>query len=216
MSQPIFIQSIKAQLIQNLPGLAAQEKMFPFNRQNRSLPSAETIEKAKKAAVCLLLYEKEASWHFVLIKRTTYEGVHSGQMAFPGGRVEDEDGSMEVTALRETEEEVGIDRKKIEVLGKLSPVYIPPSNTWVQPVVAYLSYVPTFKAQETEVAQIVEVPLLVLADPNIQKQEMVMVAKGTSVKVPCFQIDQHIVWGATAIMLSEWLMIFEQVESENN
>jgi len=213
MTLPSFISSVQTRLQSELPGLDAQLKMLPIKRK-RNIPDEETLQKARKAAVCLVIYEKDEKWHTVLIQRTTYEGVHSGQMAFPGGQYEEGDVSLMATALRETEEEIGLQRQDLKTLGTLSKVYIPPSNMLVLPVVAYLDCSPDFVLQDTEVAKVLEVELTYLGNPIIRTQKQVSVANDLKMMVPCYDVHDHVVWGATAVMLSEWLVIWEEINGE--
>ncbi len=212
MTLPSFISNLQTRLEQELPGLDAQLQMLPIKRK-RTLPDEKTLAKARKAAVCMLLYQKNEQWQTVLIQRTTYEGVHSGQIAFPGGKYEEGDDSLMVTALRETEEEIGILQEDLQTLGALSQVYIPPSNMLVLPVVAYLPKEPKFRLQDTEVAKTLEVDLTYLANPAIRTQKQVTVVQGLQMTVPCYDVHDHVVWGATAVMLSEWLVIWEELTS---
>lgn len=139
----------------------------------------------------------------VLILRKTYQGVHSNQIGFPGGRVEEEDENLEHTALRETEEEVGIPRSEVQVVRKLTRLYIPPSNFWVQPFVGLLEKTPNLIPQESEVEKILEVDL----DDFLNEQNLINQTLSTTyaqnIEVPAFMLNGHVVWGATAMMLSE-------------
>lgn len=141
--------------------------------------------------------------NLVLILRKSYQGVHSNQIGFPGGRMEDIDKNLRQTALRETEEEVGIPVSEIEVLRKLTRLYIPPSNFWVQPFVGILQKTPNLIPQESEVEKILEVDL----DEFLNEQNLIHQTLSTSyaqnIEVPAFMLGGHVVWGATAMMLSE-------------
>lgn len=141
--------------------------------------------------------------NLVLILRKSYQGVHSNQIGFPGGRMEDIDKNLRQTALRETEEEVGIPVSEIEVLRKLTRLYIPPSNFWVQPFVGIIQKTPNLIPQESEVEKILEVDL----DEFLNEQSLIHQTLSTSyaqnIEVPAFMLGGHVVWGATAMMLSE-------------
>eukprot|EP00999_Lentomonas_sp_LEN2_P003105 NODE_956_length_1094_cov_84.633919_g912_i0.p1 GENE.NODE_956_length_1094_cov_84.633919_g912_i0~~NODE_956_length_1094_cov_84.633919_g912_i0.p1 ORF type:complete len:166 (+),score=12.64 NODE_956_length_1094_cov_84.633919_g912_i0:311-808(+) len=153
----------------------------------------------------LLLYENEGSIHTLLIQRPTYKGVHSAQMAFPGGGKEPQDIDLQHTALRETEEELGICRHEINIIGQMTKVYIPPSRYVVAPYVGYMENKPTFSPDPHEVAEVVQVPLNELFAPDTIKKTKVNVGRARiPIKVPCFDVQQRIVWGATAMMLSEF------------
>ena len=149
--------------------------------------------------------------NLVLILRKTYKGVHSNQIGFPGGRVEEEDESLQHTALRETEEEVGIPRTEVQVLRKLTRLYIPPSNFWVQPYVGLLQNTPNLIPQESEVEKILEVDL----DDFLNEQNFINQTLSTSyarnIEVPAFMLNGHVVWGATAMMLSELKEMLQKI-----
>lgn len=148
---------------------------------------------------------------FVLILRKTYQGVHSNQIAFPGGRVEVEDRDFAHTALRETEEEVGIPQRDIEVIMELTSLYIAPSNFWVRPYVGLMQHTPTLVPQETEVEAILEINLDdFLSDSFLTKQTLHTTYAG-NIEVPAFLLNGHIVWGATAMILSEMKELLKQV-----
>jgi 8-oxo-dGTP pyrophosphatase MutT (NUDIX family) len=158
---------------------------------------------AKKAAVMMLFYPKERETHLVLIKRNSYLGVHSSQIAFPGGKVDPEDVDYRQTALRETFEEIGISEDKISVVKDFTPLYIPPSDFLVYPFMGVCSTEIEFVLQQEEVAGIIEVPLKTLLDDAIISNKILDTSYAKSLEVPVFEIEGHIVWGATAMMLSE-------------
>jgi 8-oxo-dGTP pyrophosphatase MutT (NUDIX family) len=139
----------------------------------------------------------------VLIVRNSYPGVHSSQIAFPGGKAEEFDLDFKATALRETHEEIGIHPDKITVIRDFTSVYIPPSNFLVYPFLGISSTELEFTLQEEEVAGIVEIPLSLLLDDSIITMKTLETSYAKSIEVPCFQIEEHLVWGATAMMLSE-------------
>ena len=138
----------------------------------------------------------------MLILRKTYKGVHSAQIGFPGGKVEPEDDSLEMTALRETEEEVGVPTQDVSVLKKLTEIYIPPSNFFVQPYLGIAESTPQFIPQESEVEALIEVPLKEFLNNNIRVDKLLKTSYAQQIKVPAFELQGHIVWGATAMMLN--------------
>lgn len=157
----------------------------------------------RKAAVMMLFYPKNKETHLVLIVRNTYPGIHSSQIAFPGGKVELEDINLAHTALRETEEEIGVDRNKIEVIRSFSEVYIPPSNFLVSPYLGICQSQLDFEMQPDEVAGIIELPLTdFLNDKNLVMRKLTT-SYANEIDVPAFLVQEHIVWGATAMMMSE-------------
>lgn len=162
------------------------------------------ISTARAAAVLLLLYPRNEKIHFVLILRNSYKGVHSSQMALPGGKKEASDVDFLQTALRETEEEVGVSRNDVEIIRELTDVYIPPSNFLVHPVIGICRKPPIFKPDPREVAGIVEVDL----EEFLSDQTLISVQRETSyadeIRVPAFKINENIIWGATAMILSEF------------
>lgn len=166
--------------------------------------------KPRISAVMLLLYERNGELHLVFTLRHQYDGVHSGQMSFPGGKREDGDKDLTETALRETWEEVGVTADKIEVLGKLSELYIPPSNFLVYPTIGYAKDVQVFAPQQEEVDEIVEIPVSFFLDTkNINLHTEIKVYNGQVVRVPAYVMGKYIIWGATAIMLSEFTYLVE-------
>jgi 8-oxo-dGTP pyrophosphatase MutT (NUDIX family) len=187
-----------------LPGEAAQFKMAPMERLAELKRIAVEKQTARKAGVLVLFYPSEAKQTMLsLILRKTYRGVHSAQIGFPGGKCENEDASLEETALRETEEEIGVIRNTVSVLKKLTEVYIPPSNFFVQPYLGITKKTPKFILQEEEVEALIEVPLVHFMDDTIKTYQNLTTSYAKNIEVPAFKLNDHLVWGATAMMLSE-------------
>lgn len=196
-----FRERLEAAFQEPLPGQPAQYKMVPPGRPVTDLEAIDQ-EKVRQAAVAALFFNKGNRPHIILTLRLEYEGVHSGQISFPGGRREEEDRSFMHTALRETEEEIGVKDKEIELLGSLTSVYIPPSNFYVYPFVGILESSPMYKKQEEEVASILEIDFNDFINPkNITEQ--ILKTRGLTMKVPAFHISGYTIWGATAMMISE-------------
>lgn len=158
----------------------------------------------KESAVMVLLHERDGQLHTTLIQRPEYDGVHSGQVAFPGGRREPNDADLWETARREMQEEIGVPGDDLRLLGRLSELYIPPSRSLVTPHVAYLSSEPVYIPDEREVATVFEVPLSELLSPGAlgTAQRYVHVVE-VKADVACFHLAGREVWGATAMMLWE-------------
>ncbi len=187
-----------------LPGEAVQFKMAPIERLQELKYGARERNTAKSAGVMSLFYPSEDfETRLILILRKTYNGVHSAQVGFPGGKLEDGDETIQDAALRETEEEIGIARETISVLKKLTEIYIPPSNFFVQPFLGITTESPKFIPQEDEVEALIEVSLRdFMDDENITIQTL-STSYAKSIEVPAFKLNGHIVWGATAMMLNE-------------
>jgi len=187
-----------------LPAETSQFKMVPPFRQELLKKHISEMKNAKKAGVLALFYPNKLNeTTLVLILRKTYKGVHSAQIGFPGGKLEEEDTSLEAAAIRETYEEVGVPINDIEVFRELTEVYIPPSNFYVQPFIGICRVTPNFIRQESEVEDILEVPLTQFLMQKSVVKKPVSTSYNVEVEVPAFKLNGHIVWGATAMMLSE-------------
>ncbi len=166
----------------------------------------------RNAAVMILLYIRDGSLHTVLMKRPEYAGAHSNQISLPGGKFEAGDRDLKETALREIREEIGIDDSRIRILGILSRLEIPVSGIEVLPVVGYYPEEPDFQPDSAEVAYLVEASIEELLNPrNTRKKIRTLMCK--LIKVPYFQIGEEQVWGATAMILSEFLEIIRTGKS---
>lgn len=198
---------LKINLQGALPGLSQQLAMAPPYRE---VPNEAWVraQNPKEAAVLLLLFERAGDWQLLFTKRVAYPGVHSAQISFPGGKMEAIDTSKQQTALREAEEEVGISAQHIELLGALTPLYIPPSNFLVDPFVGRLTEAPRWVPQVSEVAEIVEIPLNYLLQTNARTERNIAVGNGQRT-VPGFVWEEHFIWGATAMMLEEFLTVVQ-------
>ena len=186
----------------SLPGLGSHHKMIP---KVRVIPSLEDIERANPshAAVLALFFPDQGEeTHFLLTLRANYPGAHSAQISFPWGKYEPADGSLEQTALRETEEETGVRSEQIKIHKALSETYIPPSNFLVRPYLGLVMERPLFKPNH-EVEQIIQVKLSDLLSETALGSKNLTTSYMKNVDVPCFLLNQHVVWGATAMMLSE-------------
>jgi 8-oxo-dGTP pyrophosphatase MutT (NUDIX family) len=208
-----FIEALEERLKMPLPGATAQLKMASESRLLHPEGLPDPV-KAKQSSVLVVIYLDEMTVRTVFILRTSYDGVHSGQVSFPGGQREDGDATLYDTAFREAHEEIGIDVSHLKILGKLTDLYIPPSNFNVFPVVACLFEEPSFVIDKNEVVRIIEANLADLLDYRIRKRTE-MVIRGYKVGVPYFDIEGLVVWGATAMILNELLEVVREVLSEN-
>lgn len=203
------IEQLKMRLQLPLPGEDAQYLMAPVSRlQNKYLSLFKF--NPKKSAVMILLYPKDNNIKTIFIERPVYEGVHSGQVGFPGGKFEKDDIELKQTALRETFEEIGVAPNTINVIGQLTDLYINPSNFLVSPFVGYLEEAPSFFLNEREVKQIIEYNLLDLKRPEIRSKKNITLSNGMTLKTPYYEIQGLTVWGATAMMVSELNVIIEE------
>lgn len=191
-----------------LPGQEAQMRMAPGVR----LPGKKRAV-IKKAGVLILLYPIEQSLYTVFIRRTKYLGIHSGQISLPGGKMEKTDSDIAVTALRETEEEIGINSSDIIIIGYLSQLLIPVSNSLVYPVVGFIPYRPVFKPDLNEVEGVIETPVDEFLQPEVvqNKIENIMSRK---VHVPFYNISGNHIWGATAMIISEFTELLQRIKSD--
>jgi len=201
------IELVRAALRGLLPGLEAQITMAPRPRPFSPPPGV----KARQAGVLLLLYPMHGVLHLVLTVRTASLNHHSGQISLPGGGWEEEDASFQATALREAQEEIGIVTDTLELLGSLTPLYVPPSHNIVHPFVAHTPQRPAFQPDPQEVAELLEVPLRLLLDPATRREEDWM-WRGEPLHVPFYAVGEHKVWGATAIILAEFLELVKRQE----
>ena len=203
-----FIKTLQYKLGLPLPGLEAQMNMVPITRQREKFKTKLTTP-PKEGAVLILLYPKMNTLHLVFIKKPKFRGVHSSQIALPGGKHEETDNSLTETALREANEEIGIKASNIKILGQLTKIFIPPSNFNVLPVIAYTEIYPEFIPDKKEVAKVIEVPLELLKNPETIQHKKVLPGDGLKVSVPCYYIYDEIIWGATAMIISEFLEIIK-------
>jgi len=203
-----FTSALRQRLAEPLPGPEAHRKMASRSRMRMAL---QPNERTRKSAVLIVFYPYQDSIFLPLILRPLYDGVHAGQMAFPGGRMERSDESLVRTALREAQEEVGIRISDVKVLGQLTELYIPPSNFFVLPVVGMLPYRPDFYPDPREVDRVVEVSLDELMDKTIIGENAVEV-RGAIIDAPFYHIQEFKVWGATAMMISELLTVIDSIQ----
>jgi len=200
-----IISKLKLKLAEPLPGRTAQLRMAPTFR-----PDIYKTEHSLKAGVLILLFPKPVELYTVFMKRPKYEGVHSDQISFPGGKFEKFDQSLTDTAIRETNEEIGVPAKNIQVIGTLSPLFIPVSEIEVFPTVGFCSLKPVFKIDPSEVDYLIEESLDNLLNPEIKRIKPYSGEKFTG-QIPYYDVKGNHVWGATAMILSEFLEIIHSV-----
>jgi len=195
----------------HLPGESSQLKMAPASRLVEQKIQSKQSNTARKAGVMVLFYGFD-SLNIALIRRTIDGSVHSGQIAFPGGEKERIDKDLLDTAKRELQEEIGVKEDNYEVVKKLTDIYIPPSNFYVQPFLAVCHREPEFFKQKSEVAEVVQVPIVQLLDDSHLINTKLRSAYNTEIEVPAFKFGEHIVWGATAMILNEVRDLVKQVQ----
>jgi 8-oxo-dGTP pyrophosphatase MutT (NUDIX family) len=219
LKQTPTIEDIQKLLAGPLPGQPGQIKMAPQRPENQPNRWDVTPPDCREAGVLLLFYPRQpensnqalsfdSELYLVLMRRNEYPGVHSGQISLPGGRRENSE-TLQTTALREAHEELGVFPKTLQIIGELSPLYTPPSNFCIYPFVAYSAVSPTFRPDPKEVAEVVELPLRLLCDPTIRCEEFWQFPEWGRRRVPFFDVFGHQVWGATAMILSEFLTLFD-------
>ncbi len=185
-----------------LPGKSAHELLKPYLKINKSLDAPQLL-KPRKGAVMSLIYPVNNMPHILFIERPVYDGVHSGQIAFPGGKIEKSDATYLDAALRETHEEIGVERGYIEVVGALSEIYVLASNFMVYPFVGLLNEIPSLTLEKKEVANTLEIPLYKFFEREVIKEKPIKNALGFTLMAPFYDLDGKVLWGATAMMVSE-------------
>ncbi len=207
----LFIRHLSNYGFDDLPGQEAQLVMAPNIRQEEIRNMGTGNDPVKSGVIILVYPGNGGEAHTVFIRRPQYDGVHSGQIAFPGGRHEEDDNDMMETALREAEEEIGIARQDVQVAGKLTDLYIPPSNYLVSPFIGILPDKPVFYPDNNEVAQIIEVPLRIFVEDNYRTRVPMTMATGECMDTPCYLVDHHTIWGATAMIMAEFVAVIRKM-----
>jgi 8-oxo-dGTP pyrophosphatase MutT (NUDIX family) len=206
-----FLEYVPKLINVALPASEAHYRMAPKERIESLKNLNYDSLNPKNAAVLMLIYPKNGRTHLVLIVRNAYEGIHSAQIAFPGGKYEINDQTYENTALRETQEEIGIHPQKIEIIMPFTHLYIEPSNFMVYPYLGVCKEEIVFVPDANEVAQIIELPLSDLLNDNLIITTKMSTSYAKNSTIPAFEINKHIVWGATAMMLSELKEVLKKV-----
>lgn len=202
------VEHVRRRLTAALPGRIAHEPLRAVPVEGRDM-NFKHITPPKPGSVLVLLYEDNQVVKFPLIKRPVYAGAHSGQISLPGGKAEAGEDYVK-TALREAEEEIGVKQTEIEVLGCLSEFYVIPSNFLVTPVVGVVAGDVTFTPDAFEVERILSGTLTDLLKQDAVKQKEILAAGKYRMMAPHFEIDNEIVWGATAMMLNEFRLVLQE------
>jgi len=209
-SMGLLYRELEKVLGQPLPGAGAQVQLAPQGRVREMFYTARD-HPPLQSGVLLLVYIRRGEPTLCYIRRPEYPGIHSGQIAFPGGKCEEDDTDTACTALREAEEETGIPRDQIRLVGPLTPLFIPPSNYMVYPWVAVTNDDPVFNPDPAEVACIVEVPLKLLLMPGIVS--MMPPSEAFSfMEVPAYVCNGTVIWGATAMITAEFIELVRRSE----
>ncbi|MBC8174131.1 MAG: CoA pyrophosphatase [Candidatus Marinimicrobia bacterium] len=204
-----FIQALKSQLMLNLPGKSFQEQMAPVPRYiTREMLSRK--QNIVQSAVLILLFPDDGKWHFILTERSDRVEYHRRQISLPGGSREEGE-TLQQTALRETNEEIGVCRDDIVIVGKLSPLFIPVSGFNVHPFVGWAEEKPKINPDPVEVSMIHKITVQDLLEKNNLKQET-RIIHNVEVDVPYFDFERGKVWGATAMILGEFREVLRKTE----
>lgn len=200
-----FVEVLKSELQKDLPGFDAQKTMSPSIREDL-MGNTALNSKTRQSAVLILLFPNDNEINTLLIKRPVYDGPHSGQVSFPGGKFDETDSDIQATALRETFEEVGVNSTDICIIGQLTQLYIPISNMMVHPFVGAINFKPNFNPNIKEVERIISTPIKQLVNPK-NRSVRIITSHGKLITAPYFNISREFVWGATAMILAEFVEI---------
>jgi 8-oxo-dGTP pyrophosphatase MutT (NUDIX family) len=203
-----FSELLKNEILKGLPGTDVQWEMASSDRMLRNFPRKPGKD-ARLASVLILLFPYNSSVYTVFMQRPDYKGVHGGQISFPGGKQEPFDTDSVQTAIREANEETGVDPEQISVIGTLTPLFIPVSNTLVTPVVAWIDKRPLFSLQEEEVVFLFDAEIRRFYDPSIIKTKHLQTGTG-AINVKYFDYEGNMIWGATSMILHELLVIIKR------
>jgi 8-oxo-dGTP pyrophosphatase MutT (NUDIX family) len=201
---------IANRLQQPLPGKDLQFLMAPKQREslkNFNYNKSNTTD----SAVLISLFPFKEELYTVFILRADYKGVHSGQISFPGGRKDKQDENLIQTALREAQEETGIKPDNVNILGQLTELYVYPSNFIIYPFIGYLNEKPDFIPDPKEVKDIIVFPLEKLCDDRIRSSKLIKAASGLEIEAPYYNLNGHVLWGATAMIVSEFVQVLREI-----
>ena len=211
MDTSLFLDQLKRSLAQGLPGEAAHQHLMPLKRPLSSTAKAESTA-YRESAVGIVLYPKNDTMQCLLIRRPSYDGAHGGQISFPGGKKDQDDQDLEYTARRECVEEIGLPHDHSTLIHPLTEVFIPVSNFLVQPYLFFCEELPDLIPDAREVAEIISFDVVELTRFSEIPRTSIKINSSLTMKdVPYFEIDGHIVWGATAMMLGEMKVLLERM-----
>jgi 8-oxo-dGTP pyrophosphatase MutT (NUDIX family) len=200
-----------------LPGIKSHLKMAPEHRAEELLAVKDYEFNPRLSAVMIIFFHENNRLKIVFIRRSEYVGIHSGQIAFPGGRYEETDVDFRFTALREVEEEIGIKADSIEILGQLSDLYVPPSNFLMKVFVGYVKEKPEYIVDKREVQEVLEFDVDDFRLVDVVKMKDFQAYNiNRTIKAPYYDINGTIIWGATAMVLTEMLDLLNQTIIDKN
>lgn len=200
-------RALKAEIARGLPGAEAQRQLAPAER-SLDYPTGQA---PKQAAVLVLLFpDKEGHWQVLLIQRAAYQGVHSRQISFPGGQFENGDRHLTATALREAEEETGLISRDLHSIEWLSSLYIPPSHFQVYPLLGYMDHPPALAPDPHEVEALLTMPLKPFLKGDCLITGPITQSNGQVITSPYFLVEGYCIWGATAMILNELLVLINR------
>jgi 8-oxo-dGTP pyrophosphatase MutT (NUDIX family) len=203
-----FADKLKLEIVKGLPGTDVQWAMASSDRLVKDFPRVPG-KNAAEAAVLIFLYPIDGVIHTIFIQRPEYNGVHGGQISFPGGKKEPSDSALLQTAIREASEETGIIPSDLKIVGALTPLFIPVSNTVVAPFVGWSEEKPMFMPEVTEVVFIIEADISPFLDYSIIKTKPFEIS-GEMINIKYFDYKGNVIWGATAMILNELLTIIKR------
>ncbi len=192
-----------------LPGEESQLKMAPAFRPKG--PANQNPPPRKAAVLIPVFFSSEGNPEILLTLRKTYDGVHSGQVSFPGGKFDPHETDPVEVALRESQEEVGLDPAAVKIAGLLSPLYIPVSHMMVQPVVGFVEGPVNWIADPREVERLISISMESLTDPSLVQNKAVRISANLTMEAPFYSVANETVWGATAMILSEWIEVWKKI-----
>jgi 8-oxo-dGTP pyrophosphatase MutT (NUDIX family) len=201
-----IVENLKQSLKKELPGLSAQLRMAPTLRSAPGFPQSPN-NLTRSSAVLISIFPEDNFASTILIKRTVYKGAHSGQVSFPGGKMDDTDESLIHTAIRESEEEIGLEPKITDIIGSLTPLFIPVSNLIVLPVIAVTPKPNKLMLNLQEVEYSIQVSLHHLKNPENKSVKTICI-NNTPISAPFYSVGEEMVWGATAMIISELVEMY--------